>query len=89
MAKSQTSEAEAPVAEDAAPAPARETLSDKQLARAILDRAFRPRISEVRRLAAAVLGKKAGKGKKDRKAKLARLPGQPKGKQAKGRKKRT
>ena len=68
--------------------PARETLSDKQLARAILDRAFRPRISEVRRLAEAVLGKKTGKGrkdKKDKKAKLARLPGQPK---TKGKKKR-
>lgn len=68
--------------------PAREALSDKQLARAILDRAFRPRISDVRRLAEAVLGKKAGKGRKDNKegkAKLARLPGQPK---AKGKKKR-
>lgn len=63
-------------------APTREGLSDKQLARAVLDRAFRPRVSEIRRLAQAVLGKpgKKDKGrKKDRKAKLARLPGQAKG----------
>lgn len=60
----------------------REGLSDKQLARAVLDRAFRPRVSEIRRLAQAVLGKpgKKDKGrKKDRKAKLARLPGQANG----------
>jgi hypothetical protein len=83
MAKSQKPKnTESPVGTPDAP-PAREALSDKQLARAILDRAFRPRISEVRRLAEAVLdkkAKKARKGKKDAKAKLARLPGQPKGK---------
>ncbi len=83
MVKSQTPRNEEPTAASPEASPAREALSDKQLARAILDRTFRPRVSEVRRLAQAVLGKKAdkdGKAKKDKKAKLARLPGQAKGK---------
>ena len=55
----------------------------KDLARAILARQFRPRVSSIRRLAEAVLepkkkGKKKGAKKKTDKAvrKLARIPGQ-------------
>ncbi len=52
-------------------APVREGLTDKQLARAVLDRAFRPRVSEIRRLAQAVLGKS---GKKDKGARRTAKP---------------
>lgn len=58
-------------------------MSVEQLARAVLDRQIiRPRIASVRRLAEALLAKKARKAKKkarkaDRKArKLAKIPGQ-------------
>lgn len=66
-------------------------LSAEDLARAILDRRItRPRIASVRRLAEALLGKKARKAKKkakkaDKKVrKLAKIPGQ-KGMGQKGR----
>lgn len=60
-------------------------LSIKALARGVLARDFRPRVSSVRRLAEAVLAKeakpKAGKKKKSakvgrKKRKLAKIPGQ-------------
>ena len=68
------------------PAPVdQDALGLKELAQAILDRRFRPRVASVRRLAEAVLAKGQGK-KKARKGekkvrKLATIPGQ------KGRKK--
>lgn len=67
--------------QDPAPAlrPDTATMTDRQLASAVLTRRIRPRVGEVRRLAEAVLasaGKKHGK-KKDRKSgKLAKIPGQ-------------
>lgn len=61
-------------------------LSLKDLARAVLAREIRPRVSSVRRLAEAVLEPKKGKGKGKKKTakkkgdkvvrKLARIPGQ-------------
>lgn len=53
--------------------PARETLTDKQLAKAVLARELRPRVGEIRRLAQAVLSRK-GKGKKAKSDKLAKIP---------------
>ncbi|MCL6250360.1 hypothetical protein M3P36_04760 [Altererythrobacter sp. KTW20L] len=77
-----------PKAEQQAQPPApldQDALGLKELAQAILDRKFRPRVASVRRLAEAVLAKGQGK-KKARKGekkvrKLATIPGQ------KGRKK--
>lgn len=71
---------------EAAPAAARPdtaAMTDRQLARAVLDKTVRPRVAEVLRLAEAVLvGGKAKKAKKPRgdKAdrKLAKIPGQKK-----------
>jgi hypothetical protein len=61
--------------------PARNELTDKQLAKAVLARLVRPRVGEVRRLAEAVLkkdvakaGKKKGKAGKAKSAKLVRIP---------------
>lgn len=66
-----------------APLPDQAQMTAQDLARAILDRRItRPRISSVRRLAEALLAKKAGKAKKkgkkaDKKVrKLAKIPGQ-------------
>ena len=66
-----------------APRPDQAALSVEDLARAILARQIkRPRITSVRRLAEALLGKKAKKArkkaaKKDKKVrKLAKIPGQ-------------
>jgi hypothetical protein len=70
---------------DPATAPDQDAMPLKDLARAVLDRAIRPRTGAVRRLAEAVLGigegksgKKADKKKKgDKKSrKLATIPGQ-------------
>ena len=65
------------------PLPDQAEMTAQDLARAILDRQItRPRITSVRRLAEALLAKKAGKGKKkakkaDKKVrKLAKIPGQ-------------
>jgi hypothetical protein len=72
-------------ATDPATPPDQDAMPLKELARAILDRAIRPRTSAVRRLAEAVLGmgegksgKKADKKKKGSKKarKLATIPGQ-------------
>lgn len=67
----------------AMPLPDQADLSAEDLARAILDRRIaRPRITSVRRLAEALLAKKAKKAKKkgrkaDKKVrKLAKIPGQ-------------
>lgn len=70
-------------------APTTEEMTDRQLAEAVLARAVRPRVADVRRLAEAVLAKPAKKGKggtkktsgkkaKSQKAdrKLAKIPGQ-------------
>lgn len=72
--------------QEAAPAPARPdtaAMTDRQLARAVLDKTLRPRPAEIVRLAEAVLsGGKAKKAKKPKgdKAdrKLAKIPGQKK-----------
>jgi hypothetical protein len=61
------------------PAPARDQLSDKQLAKAVLAGTLRPRAGEMRRLAEAVLAKGAPKpakkkGKKAKSGKLAKIP---------------
>lgn len=72
--------------------PARErpdtaTMTDRQLAQAVLAGAIRPRVAEVRRLAEAVLAKgakKPGKKGKAKSGKLARIPGQAKKKKKKG-----
>lgn len=59
-------------------------MTDRALARAVLDKTVRPRVNEVRRLAEAVASggkmKKAKKAKADRK--LAKIPGQKKKKKA-------
>lgn len=71
----------------AQPRPDTSTMTDKQLANAVLARTIRPRTSEVRRLAEAVVasaGKKQGKKAKDGKPrKLAKIPGQAKKKKKK------
>ena len=71
----------------AQPRPDTSTMTDRQLANAILTRLVRPRTSEVRRLAEAVLataGKKKSKKVKDGKVrKLAKIPGQAKKKKKK------
>ncbi len=75
-----------PASEPATPID-QDSLSVEQLARTVLDRALRPRVGSVRRLAEAVLaaavpkakkGKEPKKPKKDsgKKKKLARIPGQ-------------
>ena len=61
------------------PAPAREQLTAKQLAKAVLAGTVRPRVGEVRRLAEALLAKDAPnpakkKGKKAKSGKLAKIP---------------
>lgn len=58
-------------------------MDERELAQAILARAIRPRVGEIRRLAEAVAaknGKKQGKKDKARKSdkKLAKIPGQKK-----------
>ncbi|WP_423142847.1 hypothetical protein ACOYW6_05725 [Parablastomonas sp. CN1-191] len=61
-------------------------MSPRELAQAVLDRTIRPRVGEVRRLAAAILGKHARKHRKTAKAsarKLAKIPGQAKKKKKK------
>ena len=63
----------------AVPMPDRDKLSDKQLAKAVLAGALRPRAGEVRRLATAVLERDALKvpkkqGKKAKSGKLAKIP---------------
>lgn len=73
-------------AQEAAPAAARPdtaAMTDRQLARAVLDKTVRPRVAEIQRLAEAVLS--SGKAKKTKKAKgdkaarkLAKIPGQKK-----------
>jgi hypothetical protein len=66
--------------EKAAALTARNKLSDKQLAKAVIARTLRPRVGEVRRLAEAVLRKDAPKPKKkarrkkEKSGKLAKLP---------------
>ena len=67
--------------EGAAPAD-RATLTDKQLAKAVMAGTLRPRVGEVRRLAEALLRKdapkppkKKAKGKKAKSGKLAKIPG--------------
>jgi len=68
----------------APPALDRDALTDKELAKAVLAREFRPRVAEVRRLAEALLGKAAkkdrpkGKGKKAKSKNLAKIPRQKK-----------
>ncbi|TIX49609.1 hypothetical protein [Alteraurantiacibacter aquimixticola] len=92
MATSQT-KTPAP-ANDAADAPIdQDALDLKALAKGVLARDFRPRVSSVRRLAEAVLGepaapakakksnkKKKASGKKSGKKRLAKIPGQKSGK---------
>jgi hypothetical protein len=61
------------------PAPVRDQLSEKQLAKAVLAGTLRPRVGEMRRLAEAVLAKDAPKpgkkkGKKAKSGKLAKIP---------------
>jgi hypothetical protein len=59
------------------PAIDQDALDTKALARAVLDRAIRPRTASIRRLAEAVLAEGAGKPKKAKKSgKLAKIPGQ-------------
>jgi len=63
----------------AIPAPDRDKLTDRQLAKAVLAGALRPRAGEVRRLATAVLERDAlkvpkKKGKKAKSGKLAKIP---------------
>ncbi len=63
------------------------TMTDRQLARAVVDRTLRPRVGEVRRLAEAVLAadrpRKGKKTKADKPGrKLAKIPGQKKKKKA-------
>ncbi len=64
------------------------TMTEVQLAQAVLDRTIRPRVGEVVRLAEAVLAKakkkSAKKGKTARSGKLAKIPGQAKKKKKKG-----
>lgn len=71
----------------APPRPDTSTMTDKQLANAVLARTIRPRTSEVQRLAEAVVAsadKKQGKKAKDGKPrKLAKIPGQAKKKKKK------
>lgn len=55
------------------PAQARENLTVKQLAKAVLAGKLRPRAADVRRLAEAVLSRKV-KGKKAKSDKLAKIP---------------
>lgn len=72
--------------QEAAPAAARpdtSLMTDRQLARAVLDKTVRPRVADILRLAEAVLS--GGKAKKTKKAKgdkaerkLAKIPGQKK-----------
>ena len=76
---------------EAAPAEARPdtaTMTDRQLAQAVLQRTIRPRVAEVMRLAEAVVAKSkkkaAKKGKAGRSGKLAKIPGQDKKKKKKG-----
>ena len=64
-----------------APPPDRNKLTDRQLAKAILAKALRPRVGEVRRVAEAVLrkdapkaAKKKSKAKKAKSGKLAKIP---------------
>ena len=84
MAKASTAANDDPVV----PAPARpdtSTMTDRQLAEAVLSKALRPRVAELRRLAEAVLAKGVKKsGKKAKSGKLARIPGQAKKKKKKG-----
>ena len=63
-----------PAIVDAAEAasPPRESLSVKQLAQAVLDRTLRPRTTEVRRLAEAVLERAKPAKKKNKKPKPAK-----------------
>lgn len=69
--------------QEAAPAAARpdtSAMTDRQLARAVLDKTVRPRVADILRLAEAVLsGGKAKKAKGDKaERKLAKIPGQKK-----------
>jgi hypothetical protein len=71
--------------QEAAPAAVRldtAAMTDRQLAKAVLDKTVRPRVAELRRLAEAVLSggkaKKAKKAKSDKDRKLAKIPGQKK-----------
>ena len=75
--------------QEAAPPAARPdtaAMTDRQLAKAVLDKTVRPRAAELRRLAEAVLSggkaKKAKKAKSDKDRKLAKIPGQKKKKKS-------
>lgn len=64
------------------------TMTDRQLANAVLTAGLRPRIGEIRRLAEAVLAaagdkKKSKKAKDGKTRKLAKIPGQAKKKKKK------
>lgn len=63
------------------------TMTDRQLANAILAAGLRPRVGEIRRLAEAVLStagdKKKRKAKEGKTRKLAKIPGQAKKKKKK------
>ncbi len=55
------------------------TMTDRQLAKAVLDKTVRPRVGEIRRLAEAVVAKSGKKAaKKGKSGKLAKIPGQKK-----------
>jgi hypothetical protein len=75
--------APAPASSSAANRPDTAAMTDRQLARAVLDKAIKPRAAELRRLAEAVLSggksKKAKKPKGDKAdRKLPKIPGQKK-----------
>jgi hypothetical protein len=68
----------------AAARPDTATMTDRQLAEAVLARRIRPRVAEVGRLAEAVLAKSGKKaGKKAKGGRLAKIPGQGKKKKKK------
>jgi hypothetical protein len=68
----------------AADRPDTATMTDRQLAQAVLARTIRPRVAEVARLAEAVLAKgKKKPAKKAKSGKLAKIPGQAKKKKKK------
>ncbi|MXO59785.1 hypothetical protein GRI89_09560 [Altererythrobacter salegens] len=68
------------IAAEAAVRPDTSSMTDRQLAQAVLDRTIRARVAEVMRLAEAVVAKAkkkpSKKGKTARSGKLAKIPGQ-------------
>jgi hypothetical protein len=87
MAQVKGDDAKGPEATSVEARPDTTTMTDRQLAQAVIKRTIRPRVAEVMRLAEAVVAKSkkksSNKSKPKRSGKLAKIPGQGKKKKKK------